>query len=57
LADLKLVLDKQSKQVEETMARLDKETKEVEAIKEVVDREAQGVAEQKDEAQGIKNEC
>lgn len=39
------------------MIYLDKETKEVGAVKEVVDREAQMVANQKEIAEGIKNEC
>lgn len=39
------------------MITLDKESKEVEAIKEVVDREAQIVAQQKEIAEVIKDEC
>jgi hypothetical protein len=39
------------------MVKLDFETKEIEKIKAVVDQEAQVVYEQKEVAEGIKNEC
>lgn len=39
------------------MIYLDKESKEVEAVKAIVDQEAKVVFEQKEVAEGIKNEC
>lgn len=57
LEDLKPILEVKSKEVEKIMVNLDRETKEVESIKAVVDIEAQAVYEQKEIAEGIKNEC
>ena len=57
LEDLKPMLEQKSKQVEATMIFLDKETKEVDAVKAIVDAEAQIVFQQKEVAEGIKNEC
>ncbi len=57
LEDLKPILEHKTKQVEKIMVNLDKETREVDAIRAVVDKEAQAVYEQKEIAEGIKNEC
>jgi len=57
LEEFKPILEEKTKQTEETLVKLDAETKEVDKVKVVVEQESAIVAQQKEAASAIKEEC